>query len=131
MTRSKLIPLALAVAVVSPVATASAAIKNPKPAAAMQRAVNDYADHGIEGKTLKASDMQFTCTAIPKVNDKGKCTGTFKLTYKGTTASYKLTSKAGTFRISKGAIEYHLNAAATAKAAGLPSHIGTFAGFYQ
>jgi hypothetical protein len=131
MTRSKLIPLALAVAVVSPTAAASAAIKNPQPDAAMRKAVRDYADHGIEGKKLKASDARFSCTAIPKVNDKGRCTGTFKFTYKGKTATYKLTSKATTFRISPGAIEYHLNAQAIRKAAGLPSHIGTFAGFLQ
>ena len=131
MTRSTLIPIVLAVAVVSPTATAGAAIKNPQPAAAMKRAVAEYADHGIDQKRVKPSAARFTCTAIPKVNDRGTCTGTFALSYSGRTATYKLTRKATTFRISKGAIEYHLNAVATTRAAGLPAHIGTFAGFYQ
>jgi predicted amidohydrolase YtcJ len=131
MTRSKFIPLALALAVVSPAAAANAAIKNPQPDAAMRKAIRDYADHGLKGVQAKASKIKVSCTPVKKVNAKGTCTGSFSLTLDGKTADYHLTKKAGTFRISPGAIEYHLNAKATKKAAGLPAHIGTFAGFLQ
>jgi len=131
MTPAKIIPAALALALLVPAAAADAAIRNPQPDAAMRKAVRDYARHGLEGRQLTASALRFTCDPVPQVNDKGRCTGTFKLTYRGRTASYKLTSKATTFRISPGAIEYHLNAQATVTAPGIPAHIGTFAGFLQ
>jgi methionine-rich copper-binding protein CopC len=131
MTRSKFIPLALALAVVSPAAAAHAAIKNPQPDAAMRKAIRDYADHGLEGVQANASKINVSCTPVKKVNAKGTCIGSFSLTLDGKTANYQLTKKAGTFRISPGAIEYHLNAKATKKAPGLPAKIGTFAGFLQ
>jgi hypothetical protein len=131
MTRSKFIPLALALAVVSPAAAANAAVKNPQPDAAMRKAIRDYADHGLKGDQAKASKIDVSCAPVKKVNAKGACTGSFSLTLDGKTANYRLTKKAGTFRISPGAIEYHLNARATKKAPGLPAQIGTFAGFLQ
>jgi hypothetical protein len=131
MTRSKLIPLALALSVLAPTAAANAAIKNPQPDAAMRKAVRDYADHGLRDVQAKASRIKVTCTPVKKVNAKGTCTGTFSLTLDGKTANYKLVKGAGTFRISPGAIEYHLKAKATKKAKGLPTNIGTFAGFLQ
>jgi hypothetical protein len=131
MTRSKFLPIALALAVLTPAAAADAAIKNPQPDAAMRKGVRDFAKFGIKDHKATASKLKFTCTPIPHVNDKGTCTGTFSLTLNGKTADYKLTKKAGTFRIGKGAIEYHLNAKATKKAQGLPTQVGTFAGFLQ
>lgn len=132
MTRSKkIVPIALALAVLTPTAAANAAIKNPQPDAAMRKGVRDFAKFGIKDQRATPSKIKITCTPIPKVNDKGTCTGTFALTVNGRTAEYRLTRKATTFRISKGAIEYHLNAKATKKAKGLPIRIGTFAGFLQ
>jgi hypothetical protein len=130
MTRSTFLPIALALAVLTPTA-ANAAIKNPQPDAAMRKGVRDFAKFGIKDQKATASKIKVTCTPIPHVNDKGTCTGTFSLTLNGKTADYKLTKKAGTFRIAKGAIEYHLNAKATKKAQGLPTQVGTFAGFLQ
>jgi hypothetical protein len=130
MTRSKLIPIALAFAVLTPTA-AGAAISNPQPDAAMRKGVRDFAKVGIKDHAASPSKIKVSCTPIKHVDDKGTCTGTFSLTLAGKTAEYKLTKKATTFRISPGAIEYHLNAKATKKAEGLPSQIGTFAGFLQ
>jgi hypothetical protein len=131
MTRSKLIPLVLALAVVSPTAVASASIKNPQPDAAMRKGIRDFAKFGIKDQIATVSHIKVTCTPVPHINDKGTCSGTFSLTLNGKTANYQLTKKAGTFRIGKGAIEYHVNAKATKKAAGLPTKLGTFAGFLQ
>jgi hypothetical protein len=130
MTPTKLIPIALALAVLTPTA-ARAAIHDPQPDAAMRKGVRDFAKSGLEDQKATPSKIKVTCTPIKQVDDKGTCVGRFSLTLDGKTANYKLTRKATTFRISPGAIEYHLNAKATKKAAGLPGRIGTFAGFLQ
>jgi hypothetical protein len=120
MTPTKLTPTA-----------ASAAITTPQPDAAMRKGVSDFAKFGLKDHQATPSKIKVTCTPVKHVDDKGTCVGTFSLTLAGKTADYKLTPKATTFRISRGAIEYHLNAKATKKAAGLPTRIGTFAGFLQ
>jgi hypothetical protein len=130
MTPNKLIPIALALAVLTPTA-ASAAIHSPQADAAMRKGVRDFAKFGIKDHQATPSKLKVSCTPIKHVDDKGTCVGTFSLTLGGRTADYRLTRKATTFRISPGAIEYHLNAKATKKAAGLPAQIGTFAGFLQ
>jgi hypothetical protein len=130
MAPTKLIPIALAFAVLTPTA-ASAGIHNPQPDAAMRKGVRDFAKFGLKDHKASPSKIKVTCTPIKQVDDKGTCVGTFSLTLDGKTADYKLAKKATTFRISPGAIEYHLNANATKKAAGLPTQVGTFAGFLQ
>jgi hypothetical protein len=121
MIRTKLLPLALAASVVVPtIATtaAQAAIKNPQPDAAMRKGVRDVAR--LEAGGAKATNIKVSCVAVPKVNDKKPCTGSFDLTKNGKTAHYVLTKKARTFRISRGAIEYRVSSKATKKVQGLP-----------
>src|SRR3954468_4850000 len=104
MTRSKFLPIALAAAaVVAPTfgaGVATAAIKNPQADAAMRKGIRDVAR--IEGHGAKATHIKISCVAVPKVNDIKPCKGSFDLTRNGRTAHYVLTSKARTFRISKG-----------------------------
>jgi multidrug efflux pump subunit AcrA (membrane-fusion protein) len=122
MIRSKLLPLALAASVVAPtIATtaAQAAVKNPQADQAMRKGIRDVAR--LEGNGAKATHIKIRCVAVPKVNDKKPCSGTFDLVKDGKTAHYVLTAKARTFRISPGAIEYRVNAKATNKVAGLPA----------
>jgi hypothetical protein len=131
MIRSKLLPLALAASVVAPtIATtaASAAVKNPQADQAFKKGIRDVAR--LEGGGAKAIHINIHCVAVPKVNDKGACTGSFDLTRNGKTAHYVLTRKARTFRISPGAIEYRVSSKATKKVAGLPSRTD-LAGFLQ
>jgi hypothetical protein len=131
MIRSKLLPIALAAAVVTPTiaaTTASAAVKNPQADQAFKKGIRDVAR--LESDGTKAVHIKIRCVAVPKVNDKGACTGAFDLTQDGKTAHYVLTKKARTFRISPGAIEYRVAAKATAKVAGLPASTD-LAGFLQ
>jgi hypothetical protein len=130
MTLSKLLSLTLIAAAVAatPAATASAAIKNPKADAAMRKGIRDVARFSADG--AKASKIKIQCAPVKQVNDKGRCTGTFRLTKDGKSADYRLTAKAGTFRISPGAIEYHVFSKATHKVQGLPGSTGLM-GFLQ
>ncbi|MCW3001781.1 MAG: hypothetical protein JWQ20_1079 [Conexibacter sp.] len=130
MTRAKFLPLALiAVAVAgTPAATAGAAIKNPKADAAMRKGIRDVARISAEG--ARASKIHITCAPVKKVNDKGACTGTFRLTKGARSADYTLTTKARVFRISPGAIEYRAYSKARHKVAGLPGSTALM-GFYQ
>jgi hypothetical protein len=128
MTRMKFLPLLLAVAVASPAAVASAAIKNPQADAAMRKGIRDVARISAHG--AKASQIRIHCRPVTKVNQKGPCTGTFRLTKNGRSATYTLTAKARVFRISPGAIEYRVAAKADRKVAGLPGSTD-LAGFYQ
>lgn len=130
MTPTKLIPIALALSVLTPTA-AHAALHHPQPDAAMRKGVRDFARFGLKDRRPTPSKIKVACTPIKRVDDQGTCVGTFSLTLDGRTADYKLTRNATTFRISPGAIEYHLNARATRTAAGLPARVGTFAGFLQ
>jgi hypothetical protein len=121
MIRTKLLPLALAASVVVPtIATsaAQAAIKNPQADAAMRKGIRDVAR--LEAAGAKATNIKISCVAVPKVNDKKPCSGSFDLTKDGKTAHYVLTTKARTFRISPGAIEYRVNSKAAKKVQGLP-----------
>jgi hypothetical protein len=131
MIRSKLIPLALAVSVVAPtIATtaAQAAVKNPQADQAFKKGIRDVAR--LEGAGAKASNIDISCKPVPKVNDKGACTGSFDLVKDGRRAHYVLTSKARTFRIAPGAIEYRVASKATKKVKGLPGQTD-LAGFLQ
>lgn len=121
MTTSKLIPLVLAVAALIP-AAANAAIP-PQSDVAMRKGIRDYAKYGLDGKTAKTAKIKVNCIDAVKVGSTRPCSGTFSLTANGRTARYTLASNARTFRISPGAMEYHLNAKATKKVAGLPSSI--------
>jgi hypothetical protein len=96
---------------------------------AMRKGIRDYARVAAHG--AKASRIKVRCKPVRKVGAEGACTGTFRLTRDGRHADYRLTKKAGTLRISQGAIEYHLAAKATRKAAGLPAGTGLFSGFLQ
>jgi hypothetical protein len=132
MIRSKnILPLVLAAAVVGPtVATtaAQAAVKNPQADQAFKKGIRDVAR--IEAGGAKPSNVKISCVAVPKVNDKGACTGSFDLTKDGETAHYVLTKKARTLRISPGAIEYRVASKASKKVAGLPAQTD-LAGFLQ
>jgi uncharacterized membrane protein len=131
MIRSKLLPIALAAAVVAPTlattaSPASAAVKNPKAEQAFKKGIRDLA----RLESAKASYVRISCVAVPKVDDKGACTGSFDLVKDGKRAHYTLTKKARTFRISPGAIEYRVAAKATKKVQGLPAATD-LAGFLQ
>jgi hypothetical protein len=132
MIRSKnILPVILAAAVVAPtVATtaAQAAVKNPQADQAFKKGIRDVAR--IEGDGAKPANIKISCVAVPKVNDKGACTGSFDLTKDGKTAHYVLTKKARTLRLSPGAIEYRVASKATKKVAGLPGQTD-LAGFLQ
>jgi hypothetical protein len=132
MLRTRLLPIALTAAVVVPtIATtsaATAAIKNPQADAAMRKGIRDVAR--LEGNGAKATNIEISCVAVPKVNDKKPCSGSFALTKDGRTAHYTLTKKARTFRISPGAIEYRVSAKADKKVPGLPG-VTDLAGFLQ
>jgi hypothetical protein len=125
MTRSKLLPLALALTALSPAAAMAA--KNPTPDGAMRKGVADFVKFNAEGG--RASKIDIRCKP-ENVKHKAACAGTFRVTLDGRTATYKLTSKARTLRLSPSAIEYRLSARAIRKAAGLPSH-ADMAGFLQ
>ena len=112
------VALALSVAVIAP-AAAPAAIHDPQSDAAMRKAIRDYARNGIKGSTLKATNLKVDCVQAAKIGSTRACSGTFSLTRNGRTAHYKLTSKSSTFRISPGAMEGRLYAAATSKVTGL------------
>jgi hypothetical protein len=133
MIRSKnILPVVLAAAVVvAPTIAATAAqaaVKNPQADQAFKKGIRDVAR--LEGDGAKPSKIQISCTPVPKVDDKGPCTGSFDLTKDGKTAHYVLTRKARTLRISPGAIEYRVASKATKKVAGLPGQTD-LAGFLQ
>ncbi len=119
---SKFIPVALALAAISPT-VAAAAIPNPQSDAAMRKAVRNFARYGVKDKTVKASKIKVDCVQAAKIGSTRPCSGTFSLMLAGRTAHYKLTDKASTFRISPGAMQADLRAKATKRAAGLPSSI--------
>jgi hypothetical protein len=128
MTRSKLIPLTLALAALAPTTTAMAAVKNPTGIAAMKKGIRDVAR--IDGHGAKVSKVSVTCPPVTKVGQQRACTGTFALTLNGKTATYQLTKRNHVLRIAPGAIEYRVAAKATKKAPGLPAQTD-LAGFLQ
>ena len=129
MKTLRLIPLLLILAAISPTA-ATAAMKNPQSDAAMRKGVRDYARYGVEGKTLKVKSTDIRCVQAAKVSATEPCRGSFALTFQGRTVRYRLTPMARTFRISQGAMEYHLRAKATRTAPGMPATI-SFTGILQ
>lgn len=132
LSPSKILPLVVAASIVAPALTiaspADAAVKNPQALQAFKKGIRDVAR--LEGDGAKASNISVKCVAVPKVDDKGACTGSFDLTKDGKTAHYVLTKKARTFRISPGAIEYRVSSKATKKVDGLPGSTD-LAGFLQ
>lgn len=118
----------VAVAVPTAAGTAQAAVKNPQADAAMRKGIRDVAR--LEADNAKATNIRIACVAVPKVGDKKPCSGSFDLTKDGRTAHYVLTSKARTFRISPGAIEYRVSSHATGRVAGLPGRTDLL-GFLQ
>jgi hypothetical protein len=132
LSPKQILPLVLTAAVVVPTLTAAApagaAVKNPQALQAFKKGIRDVAR--LEGDGAKAKNISVTCVAVPKVNDKGACSGSFDLAKDGRSAHYVLTKKARTFRISPGAIEYRVASKATKKVDGLPSATD-LAGFLQ
>ena len=122
ITSARLIPLTLALAVLTP-AAAPAAIANPQSDAAMRKAIRDYAKRSIKGETLKATKIKVDCVQATEISSTRPCSGTFSLTRDGKTAHYRLTKRANTFRNSPGSMIANLHAAATKKAPGLPASI--------
>ena len=129
MTTLRLIPLLLILAAIAPTA-ATAAMKNPQSDAAMRKGTRDYAQRGVEGKTLKVKATNIRCAQAAEVGSTGRCHGSFTLTYQGRTVRYRLTMMAQTVRIAQGAMMYHLRAKATRTAPGLPTTI-SFTGLLQ
>lgn len=123
-----LVAVAVAVAVPTVAGTAQAAVKNPQADAAMRKGIRDVAR--LEADNAKATNIRIACVAVPKVGDKKPCSGSFDLTKDGRTAHYVLTSKARTFRISRGAIEYRVSSHAAGRVAGLPGRTDLL-GFLQ
>jgi hypothetical protein len=128
----KILPLVVAASIMAPTlsvaAHAGAAVKNPQALQAFKKGIRDVAR--LEGGGAKAAKIQVSCVAVPKVNDQGRCTGSFDLIKGGRTAHYVLTAKARTFRISPGAIEYRVASKAIKKVKGLPGSTD-LAGFLQ
>jgi hypothetical protein len=128
----KLLPLVVAASIVAPTLTvaapAGAAVKNPQALQAFKKGIRDVAR--LEGDGAKPAHIDVNCVAVPKVDDKGACTGSFDLVKDGRTAHYVLTGKARTFRISPGAIEYRVSSKAIKKVKGLPGSTD-LAGFLQ
>jgi hypothetical protein len=125
MTRSKLIPLTLALTALAP--TAALAAKSPTPDAAMRKGVADFVK--LEAEGARASKIDIACKPA-KADHKAPCAGSFRVTLDGRTATYKLTPKARTLKLSPRALEYRLSAKAARKVAGLPASID-LAGFLQ
>lgn len=110
---------------------AHAFVKNPQADAAMRKGIRDNARvfvQDVHGHHPKVSRIHVRCVPVPHVNDRKPCTGSFRLTLHGRSADYTL-KRSSTFRISRGAIEYHLYAEAV-KVKNLPSRTGC-AGFLQ
>jgi hypothetical protein len=132
LSPNKILPLVVAASIVAPALTiaspADAAVKNPQALQAFKKGIRDVAR--LEGDGATAKNIKVTCVAVPKVNDKGACAGSFDLVKDGKTAHYVLTKKARTFRISPGAIEYRVSSKATKKVEGLPASTD-LAGFLQ
>ena len=61
---SKLVPIALALAVIAP-AAATATIHNPQSDAAMRKGIRDFARNAVKGKTVKALALNDYATQIP------------------------------------------------------------------
>jgi hypothetical protein len=132
LSPKQILPLVVAASIVAPTLTvaapAGAAVKNPQALQAFKKGIRDVAR--LEGNGAKPARIDVSCVAVPKVNDKGACTGSFDLVKDGRTAHYVLTAKARTFRISPGAIEYRVSSKATKKVKGLPGSTD-LAGFLQ
>ncbi len=127
MLRSKIIPLTLAFATLTPAAAMAA--DNPSANAAMRKGIRDFVRLETDGAG-KASKIDVTCKPVKKVGQTRPCTGTFNVVLDGETASYRLTKKARTFRIAPDAIEFRVSAVATKKIDGLPSRTD-LTGFLQ
>ncbi|MDX6685570.1 MAG: hypothetical protein QOF86_1698 [Baekduia sp.] len=128
MTRSKLLPLLLGVAVLSPTAVATASIKDPQPNPAMRRGIHDVARVAAGGAT--ASHIKVACAFAAKPGDRNLCHGTFRLTKDGRSADYTLTAKSHVWKVSAAAVEYRVAAKAAKRMAGLPATTDLL-GFYQ
>jgi hypothetical protein len=123
---TKLLLSLMALAVLAAPATAMA----DRADSAMRKGIRDFARVGVDGGAT-ASRIAIDCRRVADVGDRGRCTGTFRLTRNGRSADYRLTSSARTLRISPSAIEYRLAATATRRAQGLPRSTGGFSGFFQ
>lgn len=83
----------------------------------------------IQGASVRS--ITVGCRPIPRVGDVGGCTGSFRVRRAGRTATYRLTSRASTFRNSPGSIEYRVHARTADRVAGLPRSVGGLLGFLQ
>ncbi|WP_022928023.1 hypothetical protein [Patulibacter americanus] len=126
LSRLPLLSLALAatVPVGAVVAAAPASASKPRFTAkqAFRKGIRETAR--IEAPGSKPSRIRISCVEIPKIDDRGRCTGSFDLVRKGRRAHYLLKPDAGTFRISHGAVMYEVSAKAEKKVRGLPLRTG-------
>lgn len=96
--------------------------------AAMRKGIRDVAR--IEGLGARASRVRVSCGARGRVGHTARCSGTFRLTRAGRTASYRLTAKAGVFNNSPGSLQYRVNSRAVHAVKGLPARTD-LSGFLQ
>ena len=115
----------MAVAPASALAASSASLTTD---AAMRKGIRDAAR--IEAFGAKVSQVHVTCGARGKIGHTARCTGTFRLTRAGRSATYRLTPKAGVFNNSPGSLQYRVSARADHKVKGLPGRTD-LAGFLQ
>jgi hypothetical protein len=77
-----------------------------------------------EAPGAKVSRIRISCVEVPKIDDRGRCTGSFDFVLNGRRAHYLLKPDAGTFRISHGAVMYEVSARAEKRVRGLPMRPG-------
>ncbi|HVW18214.1 MAG TPA: hypothetical protein VHB30_08185 [Solirubrobacteraceae bacterium] len=133
MSVRRALPAILALCVATAAGDAAAAPREPFTATgAMRHGIYQYADYparGVARGIVHASDIHVSCEAIPKVGERRPCTGSFRLSRGSHTATYRLTSRASTFRNTRHSIMYTVAATADRALPGLPRSTGSFSGF--
>lgn len=94
----------------------------------MRKGIRDVARVEVPGS--KASRVAIKCGARGEVGHTAHCSGSFRLTLRGRSATYTLTSKATVFNNSPGSLQYRADSRAHHKDKGLPSRTG-ISGFLQ
>ena len=123
------IPLAVSLVALAAVSSgAQAAVRGLTTDAAMRKGIRDTAR--IEGHGATASRIDVSCGPRGKIGHRAHCTGSFRLTRHGRSATYRLGAKATVSNNSPGSLMYRVNARADRKVKGLPSRTD-LAGFLQ
>jgi len=121
-------PILLVVSLAALASAAQAAVRGLTTDAAMRKGIRDTAR--IEGHGATPSRIHVSCGPRGKIGHKAHCTGSFRLTRHGRSATYRLTARATVFNNSPGSLMYRVNARADRKVKGLPARTD-LAGFLQ